>query len=366
MPQRAIPFMQFRGGSSKGLYFRAADLPADTTERDQLILGAMEGVGAGDARQIDGLGGATSLTSKVAVVSRSNRGDADLDYLFLQVMVGKGRVSAGQNCGNILAGVLPFAIESGLLPADDPITRARIFMVNTGGVCEVSVHTPGGLVEYAATPDVGQAKVDGVPGVAAPIICNYLDIAGSSCGALLPTGNVLDLVEGIAVTCIDNGMPEIVLRAADLGLTGYESPTELEANEPLKQTLERIRLAVGPRMNLGDVGGQTIPKMCLIAPPRAGGMVSTRTFIPHRVHEAIGVLGAISTATACLLPGSVAEGVAVLPTDTGAGYSVEHPTGEFTVRLQLSRQNGTVQVGESGVVRTARLLSRGDVFAPAS
>lgn len=374
MPQRAVPFMQFRGGSSKGLFFCAHDLPPDPAERDGLILGAMEGVGAGDPRQIDGLGGATSLTSKVAVVSRSERSkaaqpnaaraDIDLDYLFLQVEVGKGRVSTGQNCGNMLAAVLPFAIESGLFPAGDPITSARIYMVNTGGVCEVSVPTPGGQVEYAATPAVGQAKVDGVPGVAAPIVCNYLDIAGSSCVALLPTGNVLDWVAGIAVTCIDNGMPEVVLRAADLGITGYESPAELEANNSLKQTLERIRLAAGPLMNLGDVTEQTVPKLCLIAPPREGGLVCTRTFIPHRVHEAIGVLGAVSTATACLLPGSVAEGIAVLPPDAQAGYSVEHPTGEFTVRLELTERDGTVTVGKSGVIRTARLLSRGEVFVP--
>lgn len=360
----AIPYMQLRGGSSKGLFFRATDLPADPTERDRLILGAMEGVGLGDPRQIDGLGGATSLTSKVAVVSRSEQPDAELDYLFLQVVVGKGRVSAGQNCGNILAGVLPFAIEAGLFPASSPTTTARIRMVNTGGICEVTVQTPNGQMAYASSPDVGTAKVDGVPGTAAPILCNYLGIAGSTCGALLPTGNVLDIVEGIAVTCIDNGMPEVVLRATDFGLTGYESPAELEANTLLKDKLERIRLAVGPMMNLGDVSGKTIPKMCLIALPVHGGMVCTRTFIPHTVHEAIGVLGAISTATACLLPGSVAQGIAVLPPNPEQGYSVEHPTGEFTVRLELTNENGLVQVGKSGVIRTARLLSRGEVLVP--
>lgn len=356
--------MQFRGGSSKGLFFNAHDLPTDPTEWNRLILAAMEGVGCGDPRQIDGLGGATSLTSKVAVVSLSEnqnaeRGPADLDYLFLQVVVGAGRVSAEQNCGNILAAVLPFAIESGLFPASSPTTTARINMVNTGGICEVTVQTPNGQVEYA-----GDAKVDGVPGTAAPILCNYLGIAGSSCGALLPTGNVQDVVEGIAITCIDNGMPEVVLRATDVGVTGYESPAELEANESLKQTLERIRLAVGPLMNLGDVANKTVPKMCLIAPPRQGGIVSTRTFIPHRVHEAIGVLGAVSTATACLLPGSVAEGIAVLPPNVESGYSVEHPTGEFTVKLELAIQNGVVRVSKSGVIRTARLLSRGEVLVP--
>lgn len=364
MPQRAIPFMQLRGGSSKGLFFNAHDLPADPAERDRLILGAMEGVGPGDPRQIDGLGGATSLTSKVAVVSRSQRPNADLDYLFLQVVVGAGRVSAGQNCGNILAGVLPFALESGLLPAGDPTTSACIYMVNTGGICEVTVQTPNGQVEYAGGAPQGDAKVDGVPGTAAPIVCNYLDIAGSSCGALLPTGNGLDVVEDTAVTCIDNGMPEVVLRAADFGLTGYETPAELEANGALRERLERIRRAAGLRMNLGDVANKTVPKMCLIAPPRQGGLVSTRTFIPHTVHEAIGVLGAVSTATACLLPGSVADGIAVSPANPDQGYSVEHPTGEFTVRLELTVQNGTVRVGKSGVIRTARLLSRGEVLVP--
>lgn len=356
--------MQFRGGSSKSLFFNASDLPTNEVERNRLILGAMEGVGSGDSRQIDGLGGATSLTSKVAVVSVSERQDADLDYLFLQVVVGAGRVSAEQNCGNILAAVLPFAIESGLFPASSPTTMARINMVNTGGICEVTVQTPGGVMEYAGGPRQGSAKVDGVPGTAAPILCNYLGIAGSTCGALVPTGNVQDVVEGIAVTCIDNGMPEVVLRAADVGVTGYESPAELEASESLKQTLERIRLAVGPLMNLGDVTKKTVPKLCLIAPPQSGGMVSTRTFIPHRVHEAIGVLGAVSTATACLLPGSVAEGVAVLPQNAESGYSVEHPTGEFTVRLESTLQNGVLQVGKSGVIRTARLLSRGEVLVP--
>ena len=359
MPQLAIPFMQFRGGSSKGLFFNATDLPADPADRDRLILAAMEGVGAGDPRQIDGLGGATSLSSKVAVVSLSEQPGVALDYLFLQVVVGTGRVSAGQNCGNMLAAVLPFAIESGLFPAGSTTTTARINMVNTGGICEVTVLTPNGQVEYA-----GGAKVDGVPGTAAPILCNYLDIAGSSCGALLPTGKSRDIIEGVAVTCIDNGMPEVVLRASDFGLTGYETPAELEANNTLRDRLERIRRVAGPLMNLGDVANKTVPKMCLIAPPRLGGMVSTRTFIPHTVHEAIGVLGAVSTATACLLPGSVAEGIAVLSARAEDGYSVEHPMGEFTVQIEMPLHDGKPQVGPSGVVRTARLLSRGHVLLP--
>ena len=226
-----------------------------------------------------------------------------------------------------------------------------------GGRCEVTVQTPGGQMEY-----VGSTKVYGVPGSGAPILCNYLHIAGSTCGSLLPTGNVLNRVEDTAVTCIDNGMSEVVLRAADFGVTSYETPTQLEANDALRHRLERIRLAAGPLMNLGDVASKTVPKMCLIAP--AGGMVSTCTFIPHTVHEAIGVLGAVSTATAYLLPGSVAEELAMLPFNSAVGLSVEHPTGEFTVLLQLTVQNGIVQAVKSGVIRTARLLSRREILVP--
>jgi len=359
MPQRAIPFMQFRGGSSKAVFFKDSDLPEDPTSRDRMILAAMEGVGSGDPRQIDGLGGATSLTSKVAVVSPSKTAGCDLDYLFLQVIVGAGKVSAAQNCGNILAAVLPFAIEAGLFPPGRPTTTARINMVNSGGVCEVTVETPHGVVEYA-----GNARVDGVPGTAAPILCSYLNIAGSSCGALLPTGNTRDLVDGLEITCIDNGMPEVILRATDLGITGYETPAALEANVVLKQQVEQIRLRAGTLMKLGDVSAKTVPKMCLVSAPVHGGMINTRTFIPHTVHEAIGVLGAISTATACLVPGSVTEGIAIIPVKTDLGYSVEHPTGEFTVMLEQGYDNDRLQFRKSGVIRTARLLSKGEVMVP--
>ncbi len=351
--------MQFRGGSSKGLFFNARDLPADPALRDRVLLAAMEGVGPGDPRQIDGLGGADSLTSKIGIVSLSASPTADLDYLFVQVVVGSGRVSLGQTCGNMLAAVLPFAIESGLVQASEPTTTARINLVNTGGICEVTVQTPQSRVEYA-----GDARVDGVPGTAAPIVCTYLDTAGSTCGALLPTGNVLDYVDNTAVTCIDNGMPVVLLRASDFGITGYEPIADLEANEALKTRLERIRLAVGPRMNLGDVARQTIPKMCLIAPPQHGGLVMTRMFIPHKVHDAIGVLAAISVAAACVLPGSVAEGISTKSPDGSVNLSVEHPSGECTVSLDLTYAGDSVNIGKSGVIRTARLLSRGDVMIP--
>ena len=356
--QTAIPYMQFRGGSSKGLFFMAADLPANETERNKMVLAAMEGVGNGDPRQIDGLGGGTSLTSKVAIVSISKSPRADLDYLFLQIVVGKGTISTTQTCGNILAAVLPFAVEAGIIKAQHPETAAKINIVNTGGICEVIVQTPNGKMEYAGT-----AKVDGVPGTSAPIICNYIETVGATCGALLPTGNAKDFIKGIEVTCIDNGMPVVLIKAHDLDLKGDESKEILESNESLKQRIEAIRLQAGAMMNLGDVSQQTIPKICLVSTPQQVGVLNTRMFIPHVVHDAIGVLAAVSVATACIIPDSVTEGIANIEKDN-ALFSIEHPSGEFTVNLDYEVIDGNLNIRRSGVIRTARLLSKGEVFIP--
>ncbi|WP_106475501.1 4-oxalomesaconate tautomerase [Phytohalomonas tamaricis] len=354
MPQTSIPFVQMRGGTSKGLYFLASDLPANPQRRDAVLLAAM---GSPDSRQIDGLGGATSLTSKVAIINRATRDDADVDYLFAQVVVNEPRVDYGQNCGNILAGVAPFAIERGLVKAREGETPVRIHMVNTGQLATITVPTPGGSVEYA-----GEATISGVPGSAAALIIEFEDTAGSSCGALLPSGNSRDQIDGVDITCIDNGMPVVLLRAEDFGISGHESCAELEANETLKQRLENIRLQAGPLMNLGDVTSRTVPKMSLVASPANGGSLSTRTFIPHRCHEAIGVLGAVSVATACLLSDSVAQSLVTLPAGERKRISIEHPTGEFTVELVLD-ENG--EVVRSGLLRTARLLAEGRLFIAA-
>ena len=257
-------------------------------------------------------------------------------------------------------GVLPFAIESGMIKANNPTTAARINMINTGGICEVIVQTPDFEVEYA-----GNASVDGVLGTAAPIVCNYLDIEGSTCGALLPTGNIIDIVDGIELTCIDNGMPLVVMRATDFGITGYESKEELDNNEELKTRIENIRLAVGQKMNLGDVNNQTIPKMCLISPAKNGGSINTRMFIPHVCHEAIGVLAAISVATCSLLPHSIASGIANF-SDENKLLSIEHPAGEMSISINYSFENDKLIIKKSGLIRTARLLSRGEVFIPKS
>jgi len=358
--QRAIPCAVMRGGTSKGLYFMASDLPADEEARKSVLLAAM---GSPDDRQIDGMGGAHPLTSKVAIVSPSAREDADVDYLFVQVVVDKAEVSTAQNCGNILAGVAPFAIETGLVGIAGDTTDVRIHMVNTGAVAVARVETPRGVVNYS-----GDARIDGVPGTSAPIPTDFLDIAGSSCGALLPTGNAVDHVQGVAVTCIDNGMPVVVLNAADFGLSGSETPAEMEANAELKARVEAIRLEIGPKMNLGDVSNKTVPKMSLVSPAMAGGLINTRTFIPHRVHEAIGVLGSVSVATACAVPGSVAQQVTGNVVSDGVHMmEVEHPTGFFSVEMDVSGTASmqTLQVNRAALLRTARMLMRGEVYVPA-
>ena len=350
-----IPCTLMRGGTSKGLYFHAADLPSDRELRDRVLLAAM---GSPDVRQIDGAGGAHPLTSKVAVLSRSTRADADVDYLFLQVVVDRAEVSDSQNCGNILAGVGPWAIENGLVPVAGPTTAVRIHMVNTGSLAVAHVRTPQGAVEYE-----GEARIDGVPGTAAPIALEFLDVAGSSTGSLLPTGSVTDTFEGIEVTCIDNGMPVIIVRAADVGVTGAESPAHLEANAELVAKVERLRLGLGTRMNLGDVTRKTVPKISLVSAPRHGGSISTATFIPHRVHEAIGVLGAVSVATACAIPGSVAAQVTQRKAGAANRVEVEHPSGFFTVDVQVEKGDSFVVRG-AALLRTARKILRGDVFVP--
>ncbi|MDD9731130.1 4-oxalomesaconate tautomerase [Mameliella sp. AT18] len=345
-----LPVMWMRGGTSKGGYFLASDLPRAEAARDAVLLGIM---GSPDPRQIDGMGGGDTLTSKVAVLRPSEREGVDVDYLFLQVFVDRALVTDAQNCGNILAGVGPFAIERGLVPVRGAETPVTIWMENTGQVAVARVATPGGRVAYA-----GDARIDGVPGRAAPVPIAFRDTAGSSCGALFPSGQVVDVIDGVEVTLIDNGMPCVMLRASDLGIAGDETPEVLEADETLRSRLEAIRLAAGPIMNLGDVTEKSVPKMTLVSAPRAGGAIATRTFIPHRCHKAIGVLGAVSVATACLTVGAVGHDLAVLPRGNPKPLSVEHPTGEMTVVGHL--EGGEVTRAE--VLRTARKLMDGIVF----
>lgn len=345
------PCMWMRGGTSKGAFFLADDLPSDVAERDAFLLRIM---GSPDHRQIDGMGGADPLTSKVAVVRLSEQPDVDVEYLFLQVYVDQALVSDAQNCGNMLAGVGPFAIERGLVKATGDETAVTIFMVNTQKIAVATVQTPNGTVTYS-----GDADLDGVPGTAAPIMIEFKDVAGSSCGALLPTGNARDLIDGTWVTCIDNGMPTVLLRATDLGVTGQESRDELDANDRLKARLEAIRLQTGYLMNLSDVTDKTVPKMSLLSRAQHGGALSTRTFIPHRCHASIGVLGAVSVATGCAIPDSIAAEFGQVGDELRLIIDVEHPIGKTTVVLQRDAAGNMLG---AGIVLTARKLFDGVVF----
>ncbi len=356
----AIPATLMRGGTSKGLFFDKSALPEDEGLRDRVLLAAM---GSPDIRQIDGVGGAHPLTSKVAVISPSSRDGADVDYLFLQVVVDKKEVSDSQNCGNILAGVGPWAIDHGLVECAGEVTPVRIHMVNTASIAVAHVPTPNGVVEYE-----GHARIDGVPGTASPILIDFIDVAGASCGALFPTGKLRDTIDGVDITCIDNGMPVVLLRASDFGITGAETPGELEQNTNLKERVEAIRLKAGPMMRLGDVADKTVPKMTLISPPAGGGIISTRSFIPHRAHEAIGVLGAVSVAAACLALGSVTDGIAAVKTNASGvqRLNIEHPSGFFTVEMDVQTAAGSLAIKRSALLRTARPLMRGEVLIPST
>jgi 4-oxalomesaconate tautomerase len=347
--------MLIRGGTSKGAFFLADDLPADPAARDDLLLRIM---GSPDPQQIDGLGGAQTVTSKVAVVSPSSAPDRDVDYLFLQVGVETATVSDKQNCGNLLAAVGQFAVERGLVAAGPEETAVRITMVNSDGLAVSRFATPGGRVEYA-----GDTAIDGVPGTAAPVALDLADTAGSTCGALLPTGELVDEIDGVPVTCIDNGMPVVVVRAADLGRTGYESPAELADDAELNERVQSLRVQAGKLMGLGDVTATSVPKTTLVAAPRAGGAISTRTFIPVHPHPAIGVLGAVSVLTAVLLDGAVGHELLVRP-ESGP-FAVEPPSGALQVDVELGpadRGGDPPTVRRSTIIRTARPLFDGIAF----
>ncbi len=348
-----------RGGTSKGAYFLSDDLPANPELCDRVLLSQM---GSPDPCQIDGIGGADSLTSKVAFIKKSSRPKVDIDYLFIQVAVEQALTTTKQNCGNILAGVGPVAIEWGLIEAQDPETLVTVYMENTDSIARLRIQTPQGQVNYQ-----GDAAIDGVPATHAPIMNEFLDIAGSSCGALFPSGQTQYVIDDITVTMVDNGMPVVVITAASMGKSGYESRDELENDKELKQRLESIRLQAGQLMKLGNVKEKTVPKMTLVSPPQNKGVITTRSFIPHSVHAAIGVLAAVSVATACVFADTVAHPVAMLPDGNPKLISIEHPSGEFSVQLGLDDDSSPQpNIKNTELLRTARSLFHGHVLVPAS
>lgn len=348
-----IPCMIMRGGTSKGAYFLADDLPVGEAERDDLLMRIM---GTPDPRQIDGIGGAHPLTSKVAIVSPSTHPRSDVDYLFLQLGVDQPIVSARQPCGNILAGIGPFAIERGIVNRTGASAEMGIRMVNTDSHVTATFPLSNGMPTYE-----GNTSISGVPGTSARILLEFHDIAGGTTGSLLPTGSAVDQIHGVECTLIDNGMPVVVMRAEDLGVAGSETCEELEANSDLRRQIEEIRLSAANAMGLGDVTSATIPKMTLVAKAAEGGTLATRSFIPHRCHDAIGVLAAVSVATAAILPGSPAESVAS-PIEDGS-VVLEHPTGSFEASIETTQPaNGIPRITRAGIVRTARKLFDGLVY----
>lgn len=365
--QTPIRSSLMRGGTSRGPFFAADDLPRDLATRDRVLLAVL---GSPDPRQIDGLGGATTLTSKAGIVSLNTTGEADLDFLFAQLRPDSDVVDTKPNCGNMLAAVVPFALERGMVVPQGDASTYSVRTLNTGMVADITVQTPlgaGGVryVEYA-----GQARIDGVPGTAAPVLINFLDTAGSVCAGLLPTGNPRDAVtlddgHEIQVTCIDNGMPLVILDAAAVDRTGEEAPEALNQDEELKATLEELRLKCGVLMGLGDVTERNYPKMTLVAAPRHGGAIGTRSFIPHVCHDAIGVLAAVTVATACVIEGTVAHDLARTDPAGGSTLAIEHPAGEFSVDLELDPDDPH-RTRRSALMRTARLIMQGDVFVPRS
>lgn len=354
---RAIPCVLMRGGTSRGPYFRGDDLPHDTELRNWMLARLM---GSGQELQVDGIGGGHPQTSKIAIVSRSTRAEADVDYLFAQAGVLDGVIDTSPNCGNMLAGVGPFAIEAGFVSATDPETRVRIHNVNTGKLIEAIVQTPAGKVVYD-----GAAAIAGVPGTAAPIRLSFLDAAGAKTGRLLPTGQPRDRVAGVDVTCIDMAMPLVIARAADLGWTGHEAPTELDSDAAFLERLETLRREAGTLMGLGDVRGRVIPKPVLIAEPRNGGTIAVRYFTPLACHRALAATGAIGIATACVVPGSLAQELAGPPTvGPRVELTIEHPAGGLPIELELAPPGAETPVLRASLIRTARRLFAGTVFVP--
>lgn len=356
MTQTAIPFLFLRGGTSRGPYFNRADLPEDRETLTEVLLAV---VGSGNPLNIDGIGGGDALTTKVAMLSRSTDPDADVDYFFAQVSVEDRTVDFKPSCGNMLSGVGPAALEMGLFAPTGDTTRIRVLSVNIGARIEAIVETPGGKVRYD-----GSAAIDGVPGTAAPIYLNFMDVVGASTGALLPTGSVRDVIDGIEVTCMDVAMPVVIARAADFGLSGYETAAELDANRAFYARMEPIRIEAGKRMGMGDVSGSVTPKFALLARPRAGGTVAARYFMPKKLHKTMAVTGAQCLASCVLTPGTVAEGLFVPPQGMPALVVIEHPSGTIDVTVDYQTGDDGFRLRSAGLLRTARLLARGMVYVP--
>lgn len=356
MTQTHIPFHFMRGGTSRGPYFKRADLPQNQETLAQVLIAV---VGAGHLLNIDGIGGGTAVTTKVAMLSRSEDDWADIDYFFAQVGVEERTVDFKPTCGNILSGVGPAAIEMGLVPIAGTETTIKIRAVNTGARVVAVVQTSAGGVVYE-----GEASIDGVPGTCAPIGLHFMDTVGGTTGAFLPTGNLTDEIDGIAVTCMDVAMPMVIARADSFGLTGYETAAELDKNRNFFARMEAIRIEAGTMMGLKNVAKSVTPKFGLLAPAKEGGTIATRYFMPWKTHPSMAVTGAQCLASCVLTPGTVATGMVPTPSRTPAKITLEHASGAIDVVVDFDIVGGQIDLRSAGLVRTARLLARGEVMIP--
>lgn len=348
-----------RGGTSRGPYFRLEHLPTDPDTRDAVLLRVM---GSPDTKQIDGIGGATTVTSKVAIVSPSTHPDADIDYLFAQVDIERPLVDWSPTCGNILSGIAPFAIEEGLFAASDGETTLMIRNVNTESFIKATVQTPNGQLTYD-----GDCTIDGVPEAGAPIKLQFFKIAGSKTGRMLPTGNVRDTIDGIDVTCIDVAMPMVIANAASFGKTGYESRNELMADVGFLAYIEQIRRKAALKMGMGDVQGKVIPKFAIVSAPRADGHFSSRYFAAEgKCHPSYAVSGSICIATCSALAGTTVAEMTVEDDRYPKLVRIEHPSGAIDVALDVKRDGGQFELISGGSLRTARRLFAGNVYVPRS
>ncbi len=357
MTQTAIPYVFMRGGTSRGPYFRRSDLPED---RDKLADVLVAALGAGQALNIDGIGGGNAVTTKVAMLSASEDDWADIDYFFAQVSVDEKLVDFKPTCGNILSGVGPAAIEMGLFQPNGDETEIRIRAVNTGARVIAKVQTPGGDLVYE-----GDAEIAGVPGHSAPVQLSFMGVVGSATGAFLPTGNLRDTVQGIELTCMDVAMPMAIARAEDFGLTGYESAEELDANRSFFDQMEAVRIEAGERMGMGDVSKSVTPKFGLMAPAGEGGTLTVRYFMPWKTHPTMAVTGAQCMASCALTPGTVADGLLDRPDSSPAEVVLEHASGKIDVLVDFSNDQ-EFNVNAAGLMRTARKLADGHVYVPES
>ncbi len=358
MKQTAIPYLFMRGGTSRGPYVRRSDLPEDRGTLAKVLVAA---VGSGHPLNIDGIGGGASVTTKVAMLSKGSDGWADVDYFFAQVSVEDGLVDFKPTCGNILSGVGPAALEMGLVPARDGETEIKIRAVNTGARIVAIIKTPGGRVDYE-----GATAIDGVPGTAAPVALKFMDVVGSVTGSFLPTGNIRDTIGGLQVTCMDVTMPMVIARAADFGLTGYESQDELDANRGFFDRMEAIRIEAGAKMGMGEVLKSVTPKFGLLAPARDGGTIAARYFMPWQTHPSMAVTGAQCLASCVLTPGSIADGLLERPASSPATITIEHPSGSIDVLAEYDLSDDGFTLISAGLIRTARKLADGNLYIPAS